>query len=72
MQETIPVENLVLDDLVIFSAGCQIPADAVVVSGNVQVNESLITGESEEIAKKPEMNCCQAVLWFPVNAGADF
>ena len=52
VQETIPVENLVLDDLVIFSAGCQIPADAVVVSGNVQVNESLITGESEEIAKK--------------------
>ena len=52
VQETIPVENLVLDDLVIISAGCQIPADAVVVSGNVQVNESLITGESEEIAKK--------------------
>ena len=52
MQETIPVENLVLDDLVIFSAGCQIPADAVVVSGNVQVNESLITGESEGDSEK--------------------
>ncbi len=44
--------KLVLDDLVIFSSGNQISADAVVVDGEVQVNEALVTGESDEISKK--------------------
>lgn len=52
-QSDIPVEQLVLDDIVVFSAGSQIPADAVVVSGSAQLNEALITGESEEIEKNP-------------------
>lgn len=47
----LPVEQLVLDDCVILGAGSQIPADAVVVDGSVQVNEALITGESDEITK---------------------
>lgn len=46
------VEELVQDDLVIFKAGGQICADAVVVSGETMVNESLLTGESDEICKK--------------------
>lgn len=46
-------EELVLDDMVILSAGCQIPADAVVQRGSVSVNESLLTGESDEIVKRP-------------------
>lgn len=49
---TLPAEQLVLDDIVVFSAGSQIPADAVVVNGEIQVNESLITGESDEISKR--------------------
>lgn len=48
----IAAEDLVLDDLVIFSAGGQIPADGTVIAGDVQVNEALITGESDEITKK--------------------
>lgn len=48
---TIPTADLVKDDLVVLSAGNQIAADAKVVSGSVQVNESLITGESDEISK---------------------
>lgn len=48
----VPSEELVLDDIVIFSAGNQICADAVVSAGEVQVNESLLTGESDEITKK--------------------
>lgn len=48
---TIDSEQLVLDDIVIFKAGDQICADAVVVSGNALVNESLLTGESDEIKK---------------------
>ncbi|MCD7745992.1 MAG: cation-translocating P-type ATPase [Lachnospiraceae bacterium] len=48
----IPAEELVLDDIVVFSAGNQIPADAVIEDGEVLVNESLITGESDQISKK--------------------
>ena len=49
----IPAENLVLDDIVIFKAGNQICADAIVVEGEISANESLLTGESDEITKKP-------------------
>lgn len=49
---TVPVEELVSDDIVLFSAGNQISADAVVVQGEAQVNESLLTGESDEVVKK--------------------
>ena len=45
-------EDLVIDDIVIFRAGNQICADAVVVAGEVQVNESLLTGESDEVTKR--------------------
>ena len=48
----ISTEELVLDDIVVFSSGNQIPADAVVIDGNVSVNESLLTGESDEIKKE--------------------
>ena len=48
----LPIEKLVLDDIVIFSAGNQICADAIVLEGEVQVNESLITGEADEIIKR--------------------
>ena len=52
-QFSIPAEELVLDDIVIFKAGNQICADAIVIDGEVSVNESLLTGESDEISKKP-------------------
>ena len=52
-QFSIPAEELVLDDIVIFKAGNQICADAIVVDGEVSVNESLLTGESDEISNKP-------------------
>ena len=44
-------EDIVLDDIVIFRGGNQIPADGTVVSGKVLVNEALVTGESEQIEK---------------------
>lgn len=50
--EELPVEDLVLDDMAVFIAGNQIPADAVIVEGEVLVNESLITGESDQVSKK--------------------
>ena len=51
-QAEIPVEELVLDDIVLFRAGDQICADAVVLEGNAAVNESLLTGEPDELQKK--------------------
>lgn len=45
-------EELVRDDICIFEAGSQIPADAVVLEGNASLNEALITGEADEVAKK--------------------
>lgn len=49
----IAVHDLVLDDIVCFSSGNQICADAIVREGEVQVNEALLTGESDEITKRP-------------------
>ena len=55
-EQVIPVEELVLDDIVVFAAGNQISADAYVLKGEVHVNESLITGEADEITKHPGDN----------------
>ena len=44
--------DLVIDDIVIFGAGNQICADAEVEEGEVRVNESLLTGESDENSKR--------------------
>ena len=51
-KSVVDAEELVLDDIVIFSAGNQVCADAEVCAGEVQVNESLLTGEADEITKR--------------------
>ena len=52
-ENLILAEDLVKDDVVNFNAGDQICADAVVLEGEASVNESLLTGEADEIRKKP-------------------
>ena len=47
------LDQIVLDDIIRLGRGDQIPADAVVVSGEALVNESLLTGESDLIKKQP-------------------
>lgn len=49
----IPTDQLVRDDIVEFAAGNQICADAVVRDGQLQVNESLLTGEADAVIKNP-------------------
>ncbi len=49
---SIPVEDAVRDDVAVFRAGEQIYADGIVLSGTCRVNESLVTGEADEIDKK--------------------
>ncbi len=46
-------EELVEGDTILLSSGNQICADAVVTSGSIQVNESLLTGEADEVEKNP-------------------
>ncbi|MDY4769253.1 MAG: cation-translocating P-type ATPase [Lachnospiraceae bacterium] len=53
-QMSIPTDELVLGDLIFLKAGDQIPADAVVLKGTLEVNESLLTGESDTLVKKEE------------------
>ena len=52
-EKTVATDLLVRDDIVVFSGGNQIYADAVVVAGDCSVNEALITGEADEIKKHP-------------------
>ncbi len=47
----IPTEELVLGDVVLLQSGDQIPADAVVQEGDLEVNESLLTGEADTLVK---------------------
>ena len=53
VQQTLDAEALVQGDIVVLSAGDQVPADATVLDGSVQVNEALLTGEADEITKNP-------------------
>ena len=50
--EHIPIKELVLDDIVYLKNGNQIVSDCIVVDGKCEVNESLLTGESDPITKK--------------------
>ena len=50
-EQAVPVEELVLDDILVLRMGGQICADAIVAAGEVEVNEALLTGEAEPIRK---------------------
>ncbi|WP_195467189.1 cation-translocating P-type ATPase [Clostridium sp. D43t1_170807_H7] len=52
-EKTIHVDEVVLDDITILNMGNQICSDSVVIDGKVEVNESLLTGESDTIVKMP-------------------
>ncbi len=51
-ESTIAMEDVVLDDIIYLSTGKQIITDCIVVEGNIEVNESVLTGESLPIKKK--------------------
>ena len=53
-EEEIEVNEIVLDDIVLLAQGDQIPSDAYVLEGEVEVNESLLTGESDTILKEKD------------------
>lgn len=51
VKKSITVSELVKDDVILLKSGGQIPADGVILDGEVDVNESLLTGESDSIHK---------------------
>ncbi len=51
--QEIPVKELVLGDVISLESGMQIPADALVLEGNIETDESLLTGESIPVQKAP-------------------
>lgn len=53
VETKIPLDQVVLDDLVCLSHGSQVPADSEVVWGDVTMNEGLLTGESKPVEKQP-------------------
>lgn len=67
--QEIAIEEIVIDDIIKLSRGEQIPADCIVVDGNCQVNESLLTGESDLITKKVGDNLMSGSF---INSGVVF
>lgn len=53
-EEKIEVEKIVLGDIILLAQGDQIPSDSYVIEGEVEVNEALLTGESNLILKSKD------------------
>lgn len=53
-EQEIPINEIVLDDVIKLTLGHQIPSDSVIIDGEIEVNESLLTGESDLIKKKKD------------------
>ncbi len=47
------VDDIVVDDCIVLQTGDKIPADGVIASGNIKVDQSVLNGESKEAAKNP-------------------
>lgn len=65
----INIEDVVKNDVVILNAGDKVPADGVIVKGNVSTDESSITGESTEVLKKMNMKVYKGTI---VTSGSAF
>ena len=52
-EKNVSAEDIVRDDVMMLESGRQICSDAVVLSGSLEVNESLLTGESDAVVKEP-------------------
>src|SRR5438445_7829781 len=53
--QTVPISQLSVGDVVLIRPGTRVPADAEVIEGDAEVDESMITGESKPVAKSPGM-----------------
>ncbi len=51
--ETVSLDELRVDDVVLVRAGGRIPADGIITEGEAEIDESTVTGESRPVAKNP-------------------
>lgn len=47
----VPVSDIVVDDIVVLGTGDKVPADGIIVSGNISLDESMLNGETKEVYK---------------------
>ncbi len=52
-EKQIDIEHIVIDDIIMFRNGNQVSVDSCIIEGECEVNESLLTGESDPVYKKP-------------------
>lgn len=52
----IDINNLVLGDIYILQGGMQVPCDSVILSGSIELNESILTGEADTISRNKDEN----------------
>lgn len=52
----IPIDEIVVNDIVILQSGDRIPADGIIISGEIEVDESSLNGESIEVTKNQNIN----------------
>ena len=74
----VPVEQVVVDDVVVVRPGAKVPVDGIVLEGASAVDESMITGESMPVAKSPgdevigaTMNTTGSLRFRATKVGAD-
>lgn len=58
----IPIDDIVVGDIVFVGSGEQIPADGILISGELACDQSAMTGESREVYKKPQKERVSADL----------
>ena len=49
---SIPINEVVVNDIVLLSTGDRVPADGVIIDGNISIDESMMNGEAKEVYKK--------------------
>lgn len=65
----VPISEVVVNDLVVLATGDKIPADGIIVSGNISVDESMMNGEAREIYKEAGGDNAQVYMGTVVYSG---
>ena len=65
---SIPINEVVVDDIVLLETGDRIPADGIIISGEIAVDEAIMTGESKEITKAKGLLLYRGTVVYSGNA----
>jgi len=68
--QSVPINDVVVNDIVILSEGDKIPADGILLAGSITVDESMMTGESQEVKKTSNPNNANLFMSTVVYSGS--